>query len=727
MKKLTIFKGMSIPIFLAILTLLFGPNLLERLGFINISFNEASNSSTDLNIYNKLDELKSKAVFNPRKSSFKILLLPFNPDRNCTSINTDYETQLIHRYRNIEKKRNLNIEVELSSRKVCPATCKEAQRLGQEENADFVIWGNYEEEINGKMHLRLRFVNVHKNYIGYRQSCGDTGLQELYKLGDLRKGYLQNDLDNLLYLSLVEREMYRRNYEIALTFIDQININECNYWLQLSKATCHSKLNNKEEALKHSNLLVDCSVGYELPRAFMTRGRILFSLNKKEESIQDFISSIESEDSLLRKYVIDDITNFYIKESNLDKFEEDFKKVLESQTLNYHIASVYIREEQNCKRAFTYLNQEDDTDDINALKIKCFCIEGKTDEAFSIYKKLSSKDSNLLSDIYQSKASNFLGQGKIDSAEYYYNKIVEISPSSQFSYSSRAIFYSKTKKYKLAVEDFTKAIDLSDGASYLLEARAEIFEEINNFQAAVEDWKKLIKKHPREISYYLKIAKNYSDLRDDIHSKKYLNLALEIQPSSEYDWHEKAEVYNALGQSKGELQTYFNAVKKYSNSSYLYKRIGDFYYNNENYKESLDMYSKAIKIDSSKAYIFYNRGFTHWELGEQTSAIQDWYKSSLIEKDKFYAERYKALAKTADFYWWIPFESIRFDLAYTKAHYKPEFYYYAVWMIFAIYVLFPLMVCYVIFLFWKIRLNRKLRLKQQAQENEEIPLTVGSD
>lgn len=174
-----------------------------------------------------------------------------------------------------------------------------------------------------------------------------------------------------------------------------------------------------------------------------------------------------------------------------------------------------------------------------------------------------------------------------------------------------------------------------------------------------------------------------------------------------------------IGQTDEELQTYFSAIQKYPNSSYLYKRIGDFYYDNENFKESLDMYSKAIEIDSIEAYIFFNKGFTQWKLGKQASAIQDWYKASSLAENKFYSERAEILAKTADSYWWIPFESLRLDIAYTKAHYKPEYYYHTLIMFMVSFLLFPLLSCYALVVFWRIRKYRKLKLKNNLEYEQE--------
>jgi tetratricopeptide (TPR) repeat protein len=58
---------------------------------------------------------------------------------------------------------------------------------------------------------------------------------------------------------------------------------------------------------------------------------------------------------------------------------------------------------------------------------------------------------------------------------------------------------------------------------------------------------------------------------------------------------------------------------------------GNLYYNKENYKQAIEEYSKAIRLNSQYSTLYYNRGSAHYELGEFEQALVDLSKT--IELD----------------------------------------------------------------------------------------------
>lgn len=134
-------------------------------------------------------------------TNLKIAILPFKPDIDCIELDIDYKGQLLERLENKRQNEDLLIKVlSLSGDSThCPSTNDQARQIGLDINADMVIWGSYEEDTKGIKALRVRY-SVISNFsidVGLRNS--DSEMQLAYSLSQLRDGYLQTDIDYVIY------------------------------------------------------------------------------------------------------------------------------------------------------------------------------------------------------------------------------------------------------------------------------------------------------------------------------------------------------------------------------------------------------------------------------------------------------------------------------------------------------------------------------------------------
>lgn len=149
---------------------------------------------------------------------FKILLLPFSPDIKCTEIQVDYKGQIVERLSTLKERENLDIKVLDIKNYDCPKTTNEAVEIGNHKNADLVIWGSYEE--NELFHkpdkIRLRYALLKNFEIDTTKSFGDTEMQELKSLSQLRSGYLQENIDFIIYW--VQGMYFYKRYDLKNSY-----------------------------------------------------------------------------------------------------------------------------------------------------------------------------------------------------------------------------------------------------------------------------------------------------------------------------------------------------------------------------------------------------------------------------------------------------------------------------------------------------------------------------
>ncbi len=154
------------------------------------------------------DELRS-ATFPKYTKTFNILLLPFSPDKDCEIEKVEYERLVKEGLLEKKGKENLDINVSVFYPKSCPIDDSLAMKIGMEENADIVVWGYYDENCADTTKIRLKYILCKNKYFSnIENTYGATSYSNLLAPNDLRSGFLQNNIHDVMYaiLGLSERE-----------------------------------------------------------------------------------------------------------------------------------------------------------------------------------------------------------------------------------------------------------------------------------------------------------------------------------------------------------------------------------------------------------------------------------------------------------------------------------------------------------------------------------------
>ena len=215
---------------------------------------------------------------------FKILILPLTPDRNCNIVDTEYEQQIANYYNKITDSLSINLTTKIAKNLACPQTEEEVQKIGEKENADIVIWGNYDEFCSGPTKVRIRYRLIDSIGISIPVSGGHKDMKPLNDLSELRSGSLINSMDYIIYKTLIVSLFNRSNFGQCIDLSNKIVKRECDIEIEFIKNISLRKLGRETEADKILKEIIVC--------LFQNSGRLKKALetNKELNLGNDFLS-----------------------------------------------------------------------------------------------------------------------------------------------------------------------------------------------------------------------------------------------------------------------------------------------------------------------------------------------------------------------------------------------------------------------------------------------------
>lgn len=156
-------------------------------------------------------------------TKLRVLLLSFKPDINLGG-EMAVEDQLMERLLIKQEQEDISIDIlQLVVRDDWPYTESAAIRIGKNKCADLVVWGNYEEGGERLNSVRIRHTLTTDFNIDPTKRYGDTEMQPLETLRDLRQGYWQEDIDYIIYWVEAVSGYKENNYKRAHYYIEKIN------------------------------------------------------------------------------------------------------------------------------------------------------------------------------------------------------------------------------------------------------------------------------------------------------------------------------------------------------------------------------------------------------------------------------------------------------------------------------------------------------------------------
>lgn len=572
-----------------------GVILLIWIPTVRFFFKQANNTDSS---GNKL------SAFHKNDSLFlKVLLLPFRPDISSKYVNVNYKAQLIERLAKISEKDSLKIKILDIYDSVYPKTVTEAREIGNMKNADLVIWGSYEENqlIGGSDKIRIRYAILKNFEIDASLITGDSEMQELKSLSQLRNGYLQENIEYLLYWIQGLYFYKKREYRSAAKYFEIINTTIPNYadaesYFRLSEILFD--LGDYRNALlnsqKYYNTLLNAPTidSLLLSKALCFLGSNYAQLSKFDSAFNSFETAINIQRS--NRDGCDDCLPFSLSNYALAKALEG----------NYTEADKLISESLNI---FISKGMKNEVIENYLILADIKRNQGKTKEAIELNKiLLKNYDSLYTADyidrgyVYNSLALNFNDINELDQALKYVDSSLAIMefklPPNHLElapiYNNKGLILINKGKFKEGIDFFKKSLKISiDQAG---ETNTEVAGAINNIGLTYIKWEMY---DSAEVYFKraLNILSKIYDKPSPFHAITYNNLACVYYGKDELDF--------AIANCKKSIEI-AKAVNHSEIGDYYYKLAG-FYKGKGNISASLTSVRTAIK--------YYQQLGTDWE------------------------------------------------------------------------------------------------------------------
>ena len=230
---------------------------------------------------------------------------------------------------------------------------------------------------------------------------------------------------------------------------------------------------------------------------------------------------------------------------------------------------------------------------------------------------------------------NFISEGALTVARNILDDVIEANPDCAHAHDLKGLLYTEAGEYDLALEELSTAIALQPGYAMawynmgrLERKQGRDNHAIDYFNAAIDIQADLYKAYfDRALAY-----KSIDDLQGAISDYDII-----LSAPSELDRYVRANrglTLKMAGYFEPALEDVSAAIDHFPDSAALYKNRGNLNMLLSQYPEAIDDYDRALIIDPRYHEARYNRGLTHYILGESVLACRDleWAANAGLER-----------------------------------------------------------------------------------------------
>lgn len=297
------------------------------------------------------------------------------------------------------------------------------------------------------------------------------------------------------------------------------------------------------------------------------------------------------------------------------------------------------------------------------------------EEAYSEYVKLlTSRPQNV--DLLQRTANVASILGKIDEAENYFSKILELDPSNEVAYEQLMDMFISTDKFKYysyrgnlhliqqkfehAAGDFKKALDKAPDLAKANMTRfilATIYDKNGKKHNAIDEYLRILDSQDAPIEAYINLSKIYEEedilssaaeileraIKDGFDDQKIKDLLAEI-----YLKNNRTDAASKVSSDKLiqlrcliEDENFDEAENKINEMQSDYKKnpkfltlVAQFYYAKKDFDKAFEYVNEFAKFDKNSPLIYQMRALIHEEKGDEFEEHYNWAKYNYIRGNK---------------------------------------------------------------------------------------------
>lgn len=164
--------------------------------------------------------------------------------------------------------------------------------------------------------------------------------------------------------------------------------------------------------------------------------------------------------------------------------------------------------------------------------------------------------------------------------------------------------------YNNAKTNYQLSIDCDPDLTMGYQKIANFYAYLGKPDSGLISLQQYITRNPQRAIGYRNLGNFYlSALNDTAKAIDYLRKAIELDPASSGNYFSLARLFRKQGLREKALEVYLSAEGMIGNYKDLYNEIGNTYFETPtNFSQSVLYYKKALAIDSTLGYVFYNLG-----------------------------------------------------------------------------------------------------------------------
>ena len=230
------------------------------------------------------------------------------------------------------------------------------------------------------------------------------------------------------------------------------------------------------------------------------------------------------------------------------------------------------------------------------------------------------------------KADAYIAQGDIEKAFQCYNDAIDRMPGFSALYTALGDAYRKTGKLEEAIVEYKMALWIDSLSYSAYSGLVQAYEELGDYDNAIAYYNKYIAIHPNNAVLHSSIANLYFMKGEAELAISHYQSAISINPKP--DW--TSIVAQTLGYiQQNVIKNTDCAIANYHLANALspkeidiYISLGSAFYDNEDYKNALIVYRRALELEPNNSKIHCNLGYLYWGMGDLDEAIKE-YKLSI--------------------------------------------------------------------------------------------------
>ena len=466
-------------------------------------------------------------------------------------------------------------------------------------------------------------------------------MEEILGENDIRKNEIKalKDLFNAWYHFASFNYSGMNKSIVNLKFADSILPNQA--WIKNLIGVIYNRLEKYDSGLLYLKDVVKLTPKWVY--AWNNLGWSYLGLKNKDSLAIQSLKIANSIDSL-HGVTWSNLADGYLHQGKEFEAQLALKKGIELDPLSYHaylhLGYLFLRLNRN-QDAEDYFKHAFKLDSLNIYILKALARASflrKDIPAYKNYIRLALNLKPILTDNLNIIATLYNENGEYKDALNLVNKSINIDPTYYASYSIKGEILFSQNKHKEAIVYLNKADSLSDNSNdfvnnQLARAHYNAADTIKAFYFA----NKAIMLSPNESDNYRTLGDLLSYAKQYDLAKENLLKAIELDPTFSYYWNDLGYIYNNLGDSLNEVNSFQKAVKYSNNNISDLIDLGWCYRRNDEIKNAFEVIDTIFKIDATNHSVLVLLSAVLYDLGKHNESIENLLKFIKMEDKDYFA------------------------------------------------------------------------------------------